>query len=82
MLINVLFYFGNACVIMLLAADACSRMKTFKKWLTEDGNSRKMIRADELFLMVSQVDNDELALTGSNIFALSYSLVAKVSLSL
>lgn len=54
------------------------QMSTFKAWLTKEEN-RKTVAPKDMSLTVNELENNEVAVKASNVFSISYSMLAGVS---
>jgi len=74
----IIFYFLSKISFVLISADVCRKMTTFKEWLSVDEN-RVGIPSDQLSFIINELDTNVVAIKGSNIFPLTYGLAANVS---
>lgn len=78
LLIWTLLFFCNASAIFYFSADISHQInKTVKGWLKRSDN-RRMVTVDETILLLKDLDDNSIAITGSNVFPITYSLVASV----
>lgn len=76
--LSLTFFFLNACLILIVAADITQQMNTIKEWLSVDEN-RKQVPADQVHVILNEVDSNLVALKGNSIFPITYALLANVS---
>lgn len=77
-MIRLVFYFTSACIILLFSADVCHQMNRLKEWLGREEN-RGEVPQDCLMIVLNEVDSNLVAVRGSDIFPVTYTLVANVS---
>lgn len=77
-MIRFLVFFGSTCAIMITAADVTYQMDSLKEWLSVEEN-RMQVELHHLQVLLNQVDTHLVSVKGSNIFPITYGVIANVS---
>lgn len=72
-----IYFLGTTCAILLFSADVCHQMEKLKEWLAPEEN-RIQLTTQNLVIILNDLDNHVISIKGSNIFPVTYALVASV----
>lgn len=71
------FFFLNTCVILIFSADVSHQMNVMKEWLALD-RIKGNIPIDQLRIYLNDLEMRVVAVKGSNIFSLTFSVIAQI----
>lgn len=72
-----MFYLGGAVIILVISADVTKQVQSMKEWLSYNTNV-DLIPQDMLQVMWQELETNQVAIRGSNVYPVTYSLVSNV----